>query len=83
MVGRPARFHNFGTGYMLGEGEADETGNVITYYSDMEWGGENMKFKSVATTIDDDHSEFQMYVQTPDGWWKNLEIRNERAGHKH
>lgn len=77
-------FDSMSTGYMLGEGDEDENGNVV-YYSDFEMGGGmTAKFKSVSRIVNDDRTEFEMYMQTPDGEWvKTLAIDSERARKKY
>ena len=40
-----------------------------------------MKFKSVARIISDDATEFDMFMQAPDGgWFKTMAIQSERIG---
>ena len=71
-----------GTMIMTGEGTADESGRVITYYSEMpeEMGG---KMKSVLNIKSDDERTMEMYSPMPDGSWHRVmklhETRKDKA----
>jgi hypothetical protein len=72
---------NMGTMIMTGEGDADETGKVITYYSEMPnpMGGGTMQIKSVSKIISDDETVYSMHEKQPDGsWFKNFQIVSTR-----
>lgn len=71
---------SMGTMIMTGEGTADESGKVITYYSEMpNPEGGTMRMKSVATKIDNDHQKFEMFMQMPDGsWFRHMEMIQNR-----
>lgn len=68
---------NMGTLMMTAEGEADPTGQIITYYSEMPnpMDGAVMELKSVSRTVNDDEHVFEMYQRQPDGtWFRNFEV---------
>jgi hypothetical protein len=70
---------SMGTGYMIGEGDADASGKVITYMSECDMGMGPMKVKSIARHTSDDENVFEMYMQQGDEWFKNMEINATRA----
>ena len=74
-----AWFDSTGTMMFTGYGKANESGEEITYWSKMGMpDGSEMKFKSVATIINDDHTTFEMFVVTPEGEQKNMHITSRR-----
>ncbi|NNM26687.1 MAG: DUF1579 domain-containing protein [Phycisphaerales bacterium] len=73
---------NMGTMIMIGEGTADPTGNVITYYSEFPnpMGEGTVRMKSVSHISGDDKATFEMYEQQPDGsWFRNMMIKATRS----
>ncbi len=74
-----AWFDSTGTMMFTGYGKANESGEAITYWSTMGMpDGSEMKFKSVSTIINDDHTTFEMFVVTPEGEQKNMQITSRR-----
>ncbi|MHC5113816.1 MAG: DUF1579 domain-containing protein [Planctomycetota bacterium] len=72
---------NHGTMIMTGEGTADSTGKVITYYSTIPdpTTGSTMEFKSVSRIVNNDKTIFEMHQKNPDGtWMQNMEIVGTR-----
>ncbi|MCP3903031.1 MAG: DUF1579 domain-containing protein [Planctomycetes bacterium] len=76
---------NHGTMIMNGEGTADATGKVITYYSTIPnpMTGGTMEFKSVSRVVNDERTIFEMHQKDGDSWVRNMEIvgsRKRRGG---
>lgn len=71
---------NMGTMMMSGEGTADASGKVVTYFSEMPdpMTGGTKEYKSVATEVGKNKSRFEMFEKTPEGWHKHLEINGVR-----
>ena len=71
---------SFGTMMMFGTGEADESGKVITYLTEMTGpDGSTIDMKMVTNMKDDNHHVVDMYIQTPDGgWFKTMQIDSTR-----
>ena len=68
---------NMGTMIMTGEGTADESGKVITYYSEMPdpIEGGTVEMKSVTRMVSDEEYIYEMYHKQPDGsWFKNMKL---------
>lgn len=71
-----------GTMILIGEGKADESGKVITYYSELPemMGG---KMKSVLDLTNDNEHTMEMFSPTPDGGWHRVmkleETRMDKA----
>ncbi|MHC5025095.1 MAG: DUF1579 domain-containing protein [Planctomycetota bacterium] len=62
---------NMSTRIMTGEGTADPTGKIITYFTTMPdpMSGGMMELKSVATAHDNDHQTVEVFTKDPDGSW--------------
>ncbi len=73
--------NNMSTLIATGEGTADKTGKVITYYSELPnpMNGGKTKVKYVSTVVNDDKYLLEMFGQHPDGsWFRNMEIVSTR-----
>jgi hypothetical protein len=74
---------NMGTLIMIGEGTADETGNVITYMSELPnpMSGGTMGIKTITRIETDDKHTVEMHQQLPDGsWFLHMTIEATRKG---
>ena len=72
---------SMGTMMMIGEGEEDDTGDIV-YYSTLPnpMDGGTQKVKSISREVSNDKQVFEMYMQMPDGsWFKNMEIVGTRT----
>jgi hypothetical protein len=73
---------NQSTGMLICEGTADASGKVVTYFGKMDdpiAGVKDKTVRSVARTIDDNKTVFEMYDTAPDGKeFKTMEITYTR-----
>ena len=70
---------NMGTGVMYLEGTFDKASNTFNYTGDtVDPMGNKMKVREVITVIDKDHSKFEMFMSTPTGEMKSMEISYTR-----
>lgn len=72
---------NWSTMMMTGEGEADESGNVVTYYAEMPdpTDGSICKWKCINTVVNKNKTKFEMHEKLDDGtWFKHVEIVSTR-----
>lgn len=71
---------NMGTGIMFSKGTLDKTGKILTEYAEIDniFTGAKEKVKSVTTCITDDKFVMEMFMVSPKGEFKNLEVTHIR-----
>ena len=71
---------NFGTMTMQFSGSCDKHGKVRTMMSSFKdpMSGQMMKYRAITTVVDKDHYTYEAYMTTPDGEFKNMELKATR-----
>ena len=70
----------FGTMILQFSGSCDNDGKVRTMMASFKdpASGQMMKYRAVTTAVDKDHYTYEAYMTTPDGEFKNMELKATR-----
>ena len=71
---------NMGTGILVSKGTLDKTGNVLTQFGVVDdiFTGKKVKSKTVTTLVNADKWLMEMYMISPQGEFRSLEVTHTR-----